>query len=243
MAFATAFALTQLDGTEASAGAAAVAYLVGSVPFGLVIGRRLHGVDLRERGSRNLGATNAYRVLGARAGLLVSALDLAKGLGPVVAAGLLGLGRPAEIAAGAAAVVGHIFPLYLRFRGGKGVATSAGALAGLAPLATAIAAAVWIATVAVTRYVSLASMLAAVALPLAILLLPSVGVGGGAGGGPDGPLGAVAIAVEVLVIVRHRANVRRLVRGTEPKVGARQTAKTVGPPKLLETTQQGRGVA
>jgi len=171
------------------------AYLVGSVPFGLLLGK-LNGVDIREHGSGNIGATNLLRVCGRRVGYVGFALDVAKGAAPVLAAGLatglLGLGaargepdaagvveplRAAElglwIAVGVAAMLGHIFPVYLRFKGGKGVATGLGLFLAFWPWTTIPAAAslaVWIATVRTTRYVSVASMAAAVALPTVALV-------------------------------------------------------------------------
>lgn len=185
------------------------AYLVGAVPFGLVLGRALGGVDIRQHGSRNLGATNAFRVLGPRIGLAVLALDALKGALPVLLAP-----PPVAVVAGVAAIVGHVFPVYLGFRGGKGVATSAGVLAALAPVPTAVAFGVWAAVVAATRYVSLGSVLAAVALPVAVAVH----------GGPAG-LTAAASGAAALVIVRHRANLGRLLRGTEPRFGARAAAE------------------
>jgi glycerol-3-phosphate acyltransferase PlsY len=196
-----------------SAGLAALgAYLVGGIPFGLLLGRALRGVDIRQLGSRNLGATNAFRVLGPRIGVAVFALDALKGLLPVLAARRLAPGGDAEtaaLAAGVAAILGHVFPVYLGFRGGKGVATSAGVLAALAPLATAVAFGVWVATVAATRYVSLGSILAAITLPATILAREGRAA-------PRGVTGA-ALAAAVLVIVRHRANLGRLLAGTEPR--------------------------
>ncbi len=196
------------------AAAAAAAYLAGAVPFGLVVGRALRGLDIREHGSRNLGATNAWRVLGPRIGVLVLLLDAGKGLVPVLAARALA-GEAAAFAAGAAAILGHVFPIYLRFRGGKGVATSAGVLAALAPVETAVAAVAFALALAATRIVSVGSLAAAVALPAtAILRDPGTALASRL------PITGLALAAAVLVFVRHRANLGRLARGLEPRIGA-----------------------
>ena len=201
------------------------AYLVGAIPFGLLLGRALRGVDIRQHGSRNIGATNAYRVLGPGIGLAVFALDFAKGFGPAaLGARLAPAGwTPSTVAllAGGAAIVGHVFPAYLTFRGGKGVATSAGVLLAVAPVPTAIAAGVWGATLVATRYVSLASILAAVALPAAAGVLD----------GPRSPVAIAATLVGALVILRHRANIGRLARGEEPRFRRKgaEHEKSVGP--------------
>jgi len=203
------------------------AYLVGAIPFGLLLGRALRGVDIRQHGSRNIGATNAYRVLGPGIGIAVFALDFAKGLVPtafaprVVAAAGGSAVQPATVAllAGGAAIVGHVFPVYLTFRGGKGVATSAGVLLAAAPLPTAVAAGVWGAIFGATRYVSLASIAAALALPVAAASLE----------GPRAPVTIAATIVGALVIVRHRSNIRRLARGEEPRFHRSRSEPEVGP--------------
>jgi glycerol-3-phosphate acyltransferase PlsY len=205
--------------------AALAAYLLGAIPFGLVLGRALRGVDIREHGSRNIGATNAYRVLGARVGIAVFALDAAKGLVPTLLARDLA-GPLAAVLAAAAAIVGHVFPPYLGFRGGKGVATAAGGLFALAPAATGVACAVWVAVVLATRYVSLGSILAAIALPAAILAWE----GEAALGPVRRPVTIAAGLMAVLVIARHHANILRLLRGTEPRVGARAPGREGAPP-------------
>ncbi|MEX0654944.1 MAG: glycerol-3-phosphate 1-O-acyltransferase PlsY [Phycisphaeraceae bacterium] len=205
----------------------AVAYLAGSLPFGLLIGR-WQGVDLRAAGSGNLGATNVGRVLGRKWGLVCFALDAAKGLGPVLgyglASGMVGgeadgaLRALAWLSVAAAAMVGHVFPVWLKFKGGKGVATGLGALLGVWPTLTlpaAVAALVWLGTVRRTGYVSLASMLAAVSLPVLAVL---------SGLMFDRPAGEVAVYAAVtaalagLVVLRHRSNIARLRAGTETKV-------------------------
>ncbi len=200
------------------------AYLLGSVPFGLLIAAG-HGIDLRKVGSGNIGATNLSRALGRRWAYVCFVLDLAKGLLPMLAAGAwLGdfAGTKwllARLAVGCAAVIGHIFPVYLRFKGGKGVATSFGVAIGLWPYYTLCAAAallVWITFLLIWRYVSLASLAAAVAFPVVLVSLISLV--------PEWrfselwPLLIVAIGIPVLVFVRHSQNIIRLLAGTENKV-------------------------
>jgi glycerol-3-phosphate acyltransferase PlsY len=200
-----------------------LAYLLGAVPFGLLVGKWVKGIDLRDHGSGNLGATNALRVLGKPLGALTLLLDAGKGLTPVLAfpplAAALGAPAPAWLPAvlGGLAVLGHVFPVYLRFRGGKGVATSAGALGALHPAAFGVAFGTFFLAVAATRMVSLGSVLAAVALPTAAVLL-------------DGPAAAFGehvartilfLLAAVLVLVRHRANVGRILAGTERRLGQR----------------------
>ncbi len=188
-------------------GLVGLAYLVGAVPFGLLLARRA-GVDVRAAGSGNIGAANVARTVGKASGLATLALDAAKGALPVLLAGP-GLGGPVElqVAAGAAAVLGHVFPVYLRFRGGKGVATAAGVFVAASPVVTALALAAFVAAFAVTRRVSVGSILAALALALAAAVVDR-----------RAPLVALAAAVALLVIVRHRANLGRLRRGEEPRL-------------------------
>ncbi|HRC08763.1 MAG TPA: glycerol-3-phosphate 1-O-acyltransferase PlsY [Miltoncostaeales bacterium] len=189
--------------------AIAAGYLLGSIPFGYLIGR-WRGVDLRSVGSGNTGAANAFRNLGRRWGLAVAGLDIAKG----VAGALIGRALTDDswpIAAGAAVMVGAIFPVWLRFRGGKGVAAGGGVLIGLFPIASAILVPVWIAIVLLTRITSLAAILASIAfVPLAWLL------------GYPWPYLLLAAAMAALVIYRHRANIARLRDGTEAKLEFRR---------------------
>jgi glycerol-3-phosphate acyltransferase PlsY len=183
---------------------AALGYLIGSVPIGYVLARLWHGMDLRREGSGNIGATNAFRAAGPRLGVVVLAGDIAKGVVSVMLAGAGG-----EAAAGVAAVVGHVYPIWLRFRGGKGVATAAGAFALIAPWPTAIAAGAFAVVVAGTRYVSLGSMVGAVTLAVGAWLMS----------GPfDVTLAITGVAG--LVLLRHRDNAVRLLRKTEPALGA-----------------------
>jgi glycerol-3-phosphate acyltransferase PlsY len=191
-------------------------YLVGGIPFALLAGK-LKGVDLRTQGSGNLGATNAIRVLGLAVGVPVLALDVLKGYVAVAAiAPLAGAGgETARVACGAAAVVGHVWPAVLRFRGGKGVATAGGVFLGLAPAATGVAIAVFVVALVLGRWVSVASMAAVIALPLALLWR-----------GTAAPVLVAGLATTVLVLLRHRANLARLAAGTEGRVrlGTRRSA-------------------
>ena len=201
-------------------------YLLGAVPFGLLAGRWLKGIDIREHGSRNIGATNAMRVLGKPLGIAVHALDIGKGFAASFALARLCAWGNAEavpalgIACGSAAILGHVFPVYLRFRGGKGMATSLGVFVGLAWLPTLIAAVVWLVVRQATRYVSVASMVSVVSIPAAMALVPDP-LSGGARTWAKTPLVVFGAVVALLVIVRHRSNIRRLLAGTENKIGQR----------------------
>jgi glycerol-3-phosphate acyltransferase PlsY len=193
-------------------------YLLGSIPFGYLAGR-IAGIDIRTHGSGNVGATNVIRTLGKAYGYPVFVADFLKGLAAVKISTLIGMRAQPEwvsseifgIAAAIASVIGHSFPIWLSFKGGKGVATSAGALFALAPVAAVIAAAIWILTFLLTRYVSLASVAAATALPLIILIAIWLG------GGPGRSLFYVSVCLAVVIVWRHRSNLSRLMRGTEPR--------------------------
>ena len=184
-----------------------IGYLLGSLPLGLWLARRWSGVDPRRAGSGNPGATNVYRVSGVGLGLAVMAVDMAKGTGAVLLATRTGASESTAVAAGVAAVVGHVFPVWLRGRGGKGVATACGAFSLLAPLATVAAAVAFVATVAATRVVSAGSLVATIVLPA---------VAAFSGAPPVVTLGAGAAAV--LIAWRHRGNVHRLWDGTERRL-------------------------
>ncbi len=196
--------------------AVALAYLVGSIPFGYLIVRLRGGGDVRETGSGGTGATNVTRRAGKWAGLLTLLLDALKGtLVALLARRFLADGMGVDwwvVAASLAAVVGHVFPVWLGFRGGKGVATGLGVFMGLAPLAVLCALPVSVLVVWLTRYVSLGSITAAAALPLFVWLF------GGRGGARPAALVAAAVARAALIIFMHRANIGRLVRGTENKL-------------------------
>ncbi len=196
-----------------------LAYLLGSIPFGYLIVRVRGGGDVRESGSGGTGATNVTRRAGKWAGVLTLALDALKGLVAVVIARWL-IGEETSVnwwvvAAALAAVAGHIFPVWLGFRGGKGVATGLGVFLGLAPLAVLCAVPVFVVVVWATRYVSLGSMTAAAVLPVCVWLL---GARGGAPPASLAPLLTAAVAGAALIIFKHRANIGRLVRGEESKL-------------------------
>ena len=195
-----------------------LAYLLGSIPFGYLLVRLSVGGDVRETGSGGTGATNVTRRAGRGVGVLTLLLDLSKGVAAVlVAKALLGAGGGAPwwvCAAGAAAVVGHVFPAWLRFRGGKGVATGLGVFLVLAPLATLCAALVFVVVVWLWRYVSLGSIVAALVLPPAVWSLSLLGVSDRA----PGPLLVLSILGAALIVFMHRANVGRLFRGEESKL-------------------------
>jgi acyl-phosphate glycerol 3-phosphate acyltransferase len=197
------------------------AYLVGAIPFGYLVARA-KGVNIFRQGSGNIGATNVGRVLGVRWGLLVFLFDFAKGAGPVLAAGLLpgptDRDLPADTLrclAGVCAFLGHLFPVYLGFRGGKGVATGAGVITVLVPWLTLLVLVAWGITLAVTRYVSLASLTAAVLLFVLRLVLNSDPWG------DDNRVVTLFCAfAAALVLVRHQGNIRRLLAGTEHRLGS-----------------------
>ncbi len=190
-----------------------LAYVVGATPSSLWVGRVAHGVDLRERGSGNLGATNTFRVLGWKAALPVVLADILKGYLPVALFPMLS-GAEGSIwllAFGAAAILGHVFSFWVGFRGGKGVATSAGVFLALAPWALLVSFGVWLVATMVTRYVSLGSILAALTLPAAVALTPHRG---------DDSLLVFTVILAGLVIWAHRGNLVRLLRGQENQFGA-----------------------
>jgi glycerol-3-phosphate acyltransferase PlsY len=184
-------------------------YLAGSVPFAFLLARRA-GIDVRFAGSGNVGAANVLRTTGAGRGVMVLMLDVAKGAAAVLLAHAIAGGATLVALTGAAAIVGHIYPVWLRFHGGKGVAVAAGVFSVLAPAATAIAGSLFLVTVGLTRYVSLGSVAATVALP------PVAWLSGA-------PLTVVLAAggTGILILFRHRANLRRLLAGTERRMGAR----------------------
>ena len=200
------------------------AYLLGSVSFGMLIAAA-HGIDLRKVGSGNIGATNLSRALGRRWAYVCFVLDLAKGLLPTLAAGVwLGengttMALIAQLAVGCAAIIGHVFPVYLGFKGGKGVATSFGVALGLWPYYTicaAIASLIWITVVLIWRYVSLASLAAAFAFP--VVLIAAIAIVPGWHYAELWPLLIVALIIPVMVFILHRDNIVRLLAGTESKV-------------------------
>lgn len=190
-----------------------VAYLLGAIPTSLWVGRAVYRVDLRREGSGNLGATNALRVLGLRAALPVVLVDVGKGWLPAWLFPRLDGAEAAAawaLAYGGMAIVGHVFSVWARFRGGKGVATSTGVFLAVAPSALLVAVGVWLVVVVTTRFVSLASISAAVSIPVSLLFLP----------GPEGRLLlGFAAALALFVLWAHRSNIRRLLRGEEHRFG------------------------
>lgn len=192
--------------------AAILSYFCGSIPFGYLVALR-HGLDIRTAGSGNIGATNVTRQLGKRVGAIVLLLDLLKGILPVVVAKIATGNSAVEVAAGIAAVVGHMFPIWLRFRGGKGVATGTGVVAVLLPWPALLGLLVWLTVLGATRYVSLASLLAAGSVAAGRLVFAAE---------PFAPsqriLTLFALLAFTLVVIRHASNIRRLIAGSEPKV-------------------------
>lgn len=188
------------------------AYLVGGVPFGFLVGK-MNGIDVRTVGSRNIGATNVFRTVGKGWGLLAFALDVLKGLLPVLAAKAWAPRPWLPLAVGVACVVGHMLTPYMRFRGGKGVATAFGMLIGLAPALVGVAFAIFALVFALSHYISLGSCSAAAFLAVAVWfpILGNPGV-------KDLPQCILVTAIAVFVVWKHRSNIRRLVSGTENKI-------------------------
>jgi acyl phosphate:glycerol-3-phosphate acyltransferase len=224
-----------LPGTLCFAGLCLGAYLLGSIPFGYLMGR-LRGVDIRDAGSHNIGATNCWRLCGWQLGLPAFLLDVAKGLATTLTAGVVldrcplfdGMSSPVQymliIIAAVAVILGHVFPLYLHFRGGKAVATSLGVFLGIPavlPLAGG-AFALWVVVFLATRYVSVASTVAALGLLAGVLIFDIEGglhIDFGSPWTVRWPLTTFTILLVAVVLVRHRENYRRLLTGTENRFG------------------------
>ncbi len=201
-------------------GALALGFASGALPWGLWLGRWLRGVDVRTLGSRNLGATNVYRTLGPGIGVPVLLLDIGKGALPTwlvpglpLAAGFPGGPEWCRLAVGLAAVLGHVFTPFASFRGGKGVATTVGVLLALSPAAFGVFVAVFVTAVAVTRYISVGSILGSVAFAATLGLT--------APGGWRSATFAFGVAIAAVVVLRHRDNIRRLLRGEERRFSLR----------------------
>jgi glycerol-3-phosphate acyltransferase PlsY len=204
------------------AGGLLAAYLLGGVPWALIIGKGIFKVDVRKAGSGNLGATNVMRVLGWKAALATLLLDVAKGAAAVLLAGFL-VPEPAYahaahewamLGATLAAIAGHSFSPYIRFRGGKGVAAAAGALLVLVPLAWPILLVTWLIVIAIWRMVSLGSVVIAIEFPFLVAwLYPN-----------DWPLLAFAVVAAALVVARHSANIRRIIAGKESRISLRRSS-------------------
>lgn len=190
-------------------------YLLGAIPTSHLAGRYLAGVDLRQLGSRNLGATNVYRVLGWRYAVPVGLFDIGKGALPVLVLPPRVADAPwIPLVIGAAAIVGHVFSVFMKFRGGKGVATAAGVVLALAPLAVLLCALLWGSVVYATGYVSLASLAGAVAFPVTAWFTT----------GADPWIVGAGAALALFILFNHRSNIRRLVAGTENRFGRRREA-------------------
>ncbi|HEU0299631.1 MAG TPA: glycerol-3-phosphate 1-O-acyltransferase PlsY [Longimicrobium sp.] len=191
----------------------AASYLLGAIPASYIAGRLAKGIDLREHGSGNLGATNTFRVLGAKVAAPVMVFDILKGTFPVVAFTQWD-GSPDwrwELAYGAAAIVGHVFSVYMRFRGGKGVATSAGVFLALAPVALGVGLVVWLGVLKTMRMVSAASILAAATVGILLLATPN-----------RDEVRILGMGVVAFVVFAHRSNIGRILRGEEPRFGQKK---------------------
>ncbi len=200
----------------------AASYLIGAIPTSYLVGKWFRGIDLREHGSRNLGATNLYRTLGWKYAIPVGAFDVLKGTLPVL---LFGPKAPEvpyfPIWCGVVAVIGHVFSIFVGFKGGKGVATAAGMIIGLAPLAFPVVLAVWVLVVWLTGYVSLGSILAALSFPPADWLLHPAR--------RSALTVTFDVALAAFIIWKHRQNIQRLLAGTENRFGKRGSTKTAAP--------------
>jgi glycerol-3-phosphate acyltransferase PlsY len=184
-----------------------LAYLLGSVPTGYLLGS-LAGVDVRKAGSGNVGATNVARVVGKRYGILTLVVDIAKGFVPVIVALSLALTPAATALVGVAAFLGHLYPVFLRFQGGKGVATALGIFLGFAPWVTLILAAIFLLVLSITRVVSLSSMVASASAPVVFWFFFHSPI-----------LTSASLFIAAMIVLRHRGNIKRLKLGTEPRLG------------------------
>lgn len=184
-----------------------ISYLLGSIPTGLWLGLKLRHIDIRQHGSQNIGATNTWRVLGKKLGATAFAGDIAKGIVSVLFVSRLGTWEYLPLACGLAAIVGHTASIFLKFKGGKGVATAAGVYLALAPIPTTIALAIFATVFATTRMVSAGSITAALALLIGIITT-----------NPSRPLQAITALVVALIIYKHRTNITRILKGQENRL-------------------------
>jgi len=199
-------------------------YLLGAIPFGVIIGKLVRGIDVREHGSGSMGMTNVMRTVGAKAGLIVLIADVLKGAGAVALAWAIFYSEPdstvhwGQMAGGAAAVIGHSWPIYIGFRGGRGISTAFGAIMVVSWQVGLICLAAFLLMVAIFRYISLGSISGAIALVIAMVVFFIC---------YSGPVAYLAFALVVapIVIFRHRANIERLLSKTEPKIGKRVKVK------------------
>ncbi len=185
-----------------------IAYVMGSIPFGLIVGKMWAKVDVRQHGSGNIGVSNVFRTIGPLPAVVVLAFDAGKGALPVLLAVQVFPDSIWGLATGIAAIIGHNWPAFLRFKGGRGVATTIGVILTLSPIVALILFVLWVITLAVSRYISLASMIAALAFPLLVYFWRI-----------SGTYLALSILISVFVIYRHRPNIQRLLAGTEYKIG------------------------
>lgn len=187
-----------------------LSYFLGSIPFGLIFTRLFAGIDVRSTGSGNIGATNVLRAAGNKAAILTLLADALKGLLPVLAVSFLFQDARVAVLTGAAAILGHNFPVYLKFKGGKGVATSFGVVLALSPWIGSVCLLIWLVTAYVWRYSSLSALAAFTAYPLlTFLVMPPL----------SKPSGALSLFIFGMIYYRHRENIKRLFAGTEPKIG------------------------
>lgn len=198
--------------------ALAACYVLGAIPYGVIVGKITRGIDIRDYGSGNIGATNVLRTLGLGPALAVFLLDTVKGLAAVEFCKWLQLNEYLVVTGGVMSIAGHSFSPFLKFRGGKGVATSLGMIIGLNPIVAGVTFVGWLVVVGLTRYISLASIAAAIAVPTMMIAWKSLAV----------PVAyqAVAVVAGALIIVKHRSNIKRLVNGTESRVGQRVKVDT-----------------
>lgn len=184
-----------------------LAYLIGSIPSGLIIGKTFYKVDIREHGSKNLGATNAFRTLGIKPGIAVTLMDILKGTAATLIPGLIGADIHLLLA-GVLAAIGHMFPIFASFKGGKAVATSAGVVLGYEPFLFLFLLVVFFIALYISKYVSLSSMIAAVASLTYCFIFHL----------DDWPLIVVIAVLTIFIFYRHRANIKRIMNKTEPKI-------------------------
>lgn len=192
------------------------AYMIGSVPSAVWVGRTFYGIDVREYGSGNAGATNTFRVLGVKAGIPVMLMDIGKGWLAVQLSLVMGGYLPGtqqminfKLALGICALIGHIFPVYVGFRGGKGVATLLGILFAVHPEAALICTGIWVTTLLISNYVSLSSMIAGITYPAIVMYIYNETIA---------TVNVFAMAIAILVLITHQKNIERLLRGTESKI-------------------------
>lgn len=190
----------------------AFAYLVGSVPTAYWYAKYFHGIDIRQHGSGNVGATNSLRVLGKKAGIIVLVFDLLKGLLPVLLARYLGFSEEQTFLVGIVSILGHIWSVFANFKGGKGIATSLGVILAVSPAGAGLSVAVFVAVVYFTRYVSLASMLAGLTFVFYYLVFNF----------DQTYMSIIAFGLFLLLVFTHRENIKRLAKGTESKISSKK---------------------